>query len=192
MQEATFGTAVKTSIKTKGVIMDLIAKIDKEEVKELFSKNWLTHDAIWYGTCVQEMGQEKANEINKVAARTMATMEMGRILKLMGMPKDPSVQTFDELKEIVDTAMSAVKAKFMIFDYGFPEKNVLRGKYNRCFAFDGLSRFNLTEKYECGIIERIKGWLDHLKVSYEVVPDFKGCLMASEGKCEIDFRFDLA
>ena len=29
--------------------MDIMEKLDKDDIKELFSKNWLTHDAMWYG-----------------------------------------------------------------------------------------------------------------------------------------------
>jgi len=40
--------------------MDLLAKMNRNDVKEFFSKNWLTHDAMWYGKCVIELGSEVA------------------------------------------------------------------------------------------------------------------------------------
>jgi hypothetical protein len=49
----------------------------------------------------------------------------------------------------------------------------------------------MIESYDCGIIERVKGWLDSLGVAYQVAPEFNGCLMHQKGQCEIDFRFDL-
>jgi len=60
--------------------MDLIKMLNKDEVKELFSRNWMTHDAMWYGICVQELGQQKANAINKAAVRLMAAVEIKRVL----------------------------------------------------------------------------------------------------------------
>ena len=69
--------------------MDLMEKLDKKEIREFFSKNWMTHDAMWFGSVMRELGAEKANEINK-------------ILKLMDKPKDAVITTFEELKEIID------------------------------------------------------------------------------------------
>lgn len=56
--------------------MDLMNNLNKNDVKELFSKNWMTHDAMWYGSCMQELGPEKANQLNKTAVRLMATIEI--------------------------------------------------------------------------------------------------------------------
>ena len=171
--------------------MELIKDLNKDEVRELFSKNWLTHDAMWYGNCVQEVGPEKANHLNKTAVRLMGGIEIKRIIKLMGKEKEYRVHTFDELAEIIDTAFRLVQTSFMTFDFSFPEKNLLRGQFNQCFAHDGVSKFGMIESYDCGIIERVKGWLDNLGVTYTVDPEFKGCLMHQNGQCVIDFRFDL-
>lgn len=40
--------------------MDLMETLNRDAVKDLFSKDWLTHDAMWYGSCMQELGPEKA------------------------------------------------------------------------------------------------------------------------------------
>lgn len=45
--------------------MDLLEKMNKTDLKELFSKNWLTHDAMRYGNCVFDQGPEIANRLNK-------------------------------------------------------------------------------------------------------------------------------
>ena len=169
--------------------MDLLAKMDKNMVKELFSKNWLTHDAMWYGSCVQELGPEKANQLNKGAVRLMAGIEIKRILKQMGKDKGYSVKGFDDLVDIIETAFHLVQTSFMKFDFSFPEKNLLRGQFNYCFAYEGVKKFGLIDTYDCGIVERVKGWLDALGVKYTST-DFTGCLMHECGKCIIDFRFE--
>ncbi|MCP4373412.1 MAG: L-2-amino-thiazoline-4-carboxylic acid hydrolase [Deltaproteobacteria bacterium] len=171
--------------------MDLMQRLNRNEVKELFSKNWLTHDAMWYGSCMQELGPEKANRLNKMAVLLMAGIEIKRIVKLMGKPKDHTVETFSELAEIFETAFQLVQTSFLTFDFSFPEKNVLRGRFNECFAHDGVKKYGMIADYECGIFERIKGWLDSLGVKYSMIPDFTGCLMHKNGRCEVDFRFDL-
>jgi len=140
---------------------------------------------------VQELGPEKANQLNTGAVRLMAGIEIKRILKLMGKPDGYLVKSYDELSEIIETAFHLVQTNFMRFDFGFPEKNLLRGQFNYCFAYEGVKKFGLINDYDCGIVERVKGWLDELGIKY-TSKDFTGCLMQKYGKCVIDFSFELA
>lgn len=172
--------------------MDLMNTLDKKEIREFFSKGWMTHDAMWLVGVMQETGVEKANEINKNAVKAMAAIEIKRIMKLMGKPQNAVVTTFEELKEIIDTTYKLIKPEFMKLYYGFPEKNVFRGGFHECFAHQGVSQVGLIDVYQCGIIMRVQGWLDNLGVKYETTPAvFDGCLMHRTGKCEIEFRFNL-
>ena len=171
--------------------MDLIGKLSREEIKELFSKNWMTHDAMWYGNCMHELGPEKANRLNKCAVRLMAAIEIKRIAKLMGKTKDFQIQSLDELAEIIATAFQVVQTDFMKFDFSFPEKNVLHGKFYECFAHDGVKKFGMIDAYECGIIERVKGWIETFGVKYTMIPEFTGCLMHQTGSCEVDLQLKL-
>lgn len=170
--------------------MELMENLDKYEIKEFFSKGWLTHDAMWFYHCLQEFGAEHANSINKSAIKSMAAVEINRILKLMNREKEP-VDTFDSLREIIDTTFKFIQPRFMKIYYDFPEKNVFRGGFSECFAYEGVRKFGLIDLYQCGVLVRIHGWLDSLGVQYEMVPDFTGCLMHRNRKCEIMFRFNL-
>ena len=49
----------------------------------------------------------------------------------------------------------------------------------------------MIETYECGILERVRSWLDTLEVGYQMTPEFSGCLMHQQGSCEVDFHFAL-
>ena len=120
----------------------------------------------------------------------MAGIEIKRIMKLMGKPKGHSAKTFDELAEIIATSFQLVQTSFLTFDFSFPEKNLLRGRFSECFAYEGVKKFGMIEHYDCGIVERVKGWLDGLGVSYKMAPDFTGCLMHQNGKCEVDLHLD--
>ncbi len=102
--------------------MDLMKKRKKGEVKELFSKNWMTHDAMWYGSCMQALGPNRANQLNKGAVRLMAGIEIKRILKLMGRPRGYALNDFGDLTEIIKTAFHLVQTSFMKFDSLFPKK----------------------------------------------------------------------
>ena len=170
--------------------MDLMDKLDKKEIKEFFSKGWMTHDAMWLYLCMQELGTEKANKINKEAVKSMAGIEIHRILKLMGRGKDP-ITAFNDIKEIIDTGFKLIQPEFMKMHYEFPRKNVMRGGFDKCFAYEGVKRFGMVENYQCGIVIRIQSWLDSLCVRHDTVPELDGCLMHKHGKCDIEFRFYL-
>lgn len=171
--------------------MELLEKLDKKQIREFFSKGWMTHDAMWLYHCMQELGPEMANKINIASVRSMSLVEIKRILKLMGRNSEP-VQTFDELKEIIDTTYKLILPEFMKLYYGFPEKNLFRGGFHECFAYEGMKKFGMIGVYQCGILERVKGWFDGLGVKYEMTPEISGCLMHSSGNCEVVFRTDLA
>jgi hypothetical protein len=171
--------------------MDLMEKLNKKEIREFFSKGWMTHDAMWLYHCLQEFGAEKANKVNQAAVKSMAAIEIQRVLKLMNKEKGV-ITSFEELKEIIDTTFKLILPKFMKFYYSFPEKNRFRGGFYECFAHDGLKKFGMLDFYQCAIITRVQGWIDGLGVKYDLSPEFTGCLMHKNGKCEMEFKFDLA
>jgi Family of unknown function (DUF6125) len=159
-----------------------------KEVKEILIKNWMTHDAMWFYHCLQECGIERTNKINKAAVRSMAIIEIKRVQKAIGMDK---VETFEDLKSMVDATFNTVRGDFMDFTYGFPSPNILRGDWRGCFAYDGIKRLGIIDQYQCGILERIYGWLDGMGVKYSVSPEVTGCMMHTDGKCYRDITFNL-
>ena len=170
--------------------MELMKQLDKDDIREFFSKGWLTHDAMWYYHCLRELGADQANRINQAAVKAMAGVEIQRILKLMKLDKS-SITTFDRLKEVIDTTYKLIQPRFMKIFYDFPEKNVFRGGFSECFAYDGVKKIGMIDIYQCGVIARVRGWFDTLGIQYEMTPDFTGCLMHKTGACEIRFTFNL-
>ena len=163
--------------------------LKKDELKEILIKNWMSHDATWFYNCLQECGIEKTNKINKAAVRAMGMIEIKRIQKALGMDK---VETFEDFKLLSDATWGIVKGKFMKFSYSYPAKNVLRGGFESCFAYEGIKQIGAIEQYQCGIFERIYGWFDGIGMKYSVSPQVEGCMMHSEGRCfrEIMFSVD--
>jgi hypothetical protein len=163
--------------------------LKKNELKEILIKNWMTHDAMWFFHCYQECGIDRTNKINKAAIRSMAAIEIRRIKKAVGMDK---VETFEDLKSLVDSAFDTLTGDFMDFTYSFPSANVLHGEWKNCFAYDGIKRLGIIDRYQCGILERIYGWFDGLGIKYSVAPQVEGCMMHTDGKCfrDITFNFD--
>jgi hypothetical protein len=167
--------------------MEPLDTISKRDLREFLTKGWMTHDAMWFYHCSQEIGMEKTNKINRSAVRSMAAIEAKRVSKLMGL----KVESFDDLKRILNEGFAIIKADFMNFTYEFPEQNVFRWNIFGCFAYDGIKGLGLIDQYECGIKERAYGWMDGLGIEFEVQPDTLACTMHTTGKCVTDIKLKL-
>ncbi|OGP91547.1 MAG: hypothetical protein A2031_09195, partial [Deltaproteobacteria bacterium RBG_19FT_COMBO_43_11] len=131
--------------------------LQKEDLKELLNKGWMTHDAMWFYNCLQECGIEKTNKINKAAIRDMSAIEIKRIQKAVGAGQ---LNTFDEFKSFFDIAMKIATGKFMKCKYSMPAHNLIRGEWESCFAYEGIKALGVIDRYECGIMLRIETWLE--------------------------------
>ncbi len=171
---------------------NVLEKIEKKDLRELLSKGWITHDAMWLYHVIQECGIEKAAKINVAAVDSMSVIEIRRIQKALGYGKDP-ITDFDALFRLMTEAFGIIKADFMKFEFNAPEKNVCEWKWadGKCFAFEGVSGLGAIDGYKCGIIKRIEGWLNGLGVEYRMEPSINECLMKNDGKCRGRFVFDL-
>jgi hypothetical protein len=163
--------------------------LNKQELKEILIKNWMTHDAMWFYYCLQECGIEQTNKINKAAIRAMGMIEIKRIQKAVGVDK---VETFEDFKSLVKIAFQTLTGDFMDFTYSFPSENILHGEWKSCFAYNGIKQIGAIDQYQCGIMERIYAWLNGLGIKYSVSPQVEGCMMHTDGKCfrDITFSFD--
>ena len=159
------------------------------------AKGWMTHDAMWFYHCVQELGIEQTNRINLAAIQSMSAIEIKRIMSALGFSNNHVVKTFDELVDIMNGSFDLVRGKFMKFNILVPKKNNIRWECEKgnCFAYEGVVRLGVIEGYQCGIMTRIKGWLQALGVDYTMNPKTRGCLMyrSKSGKCRHDFIFNL-
>lgn len=160
--------------------------IDQNEWRDLLHKSWMTHDGMWFRYCLELCGIEKANQINKAAIYAAAQVEAKRLAKLFGVPQ---INSFAELCDFIQQATAVMQADFMQFTFEIPEDNVLRWHMHRCFAYEGVSRLGVIDQYQCGIFERLKGWLDGLGIPYTITPQVEGCMMHSDGRCYREFHF---
>ena len=61
--------------------MSVLDRYEKERIRDLLGKGWLTHDGMWFFNVYQQLGVEKANAINKAAIQSLAPIEMSRARK---------------------------------------------------------------------------------------------------------------
>ena len=170
--------------------MNLFKELDKQELKELLVKCWMTHDGSWFYNSVKEFGIDAANKLNKGAIRNLAPFEIKRIKEAMGM-ENVTITTFEQLKNFIDAAFSVLKGNFMKFKYTFPEKNHLYWEMSTCFAYKGMKLIGVKDNYECGVLFRVCCWLDTLGIKYEVEPEINKCLLYTQEKCTGYMKFNL-
>ena len=160
--------------------------LEKNELKELLNKGWMTHDAMWFYHCLGECGIEQTNRINKAAVKSMAAIEIKRIQKALGIGH---LDSFEEFKLFFKKVMEIVSGKFMKYNFSFPEINLIRSEWESCFAYEGIKGLGVIDRYECGIMLRIETWFDALGIKYEVKPMVTGCMMHTDGQCFREYRF---
>lgn len=167
---------------------DALDRLDKPQLKGLLVKNWMTHDAMWFGNAVNEVGIETANKLNRAAVRSMAGIEARRILRILGME---GVTNFEEMRSFFDGASALVLGDFMDFSWKWhPADFSVTFEWHSCFAHDGVTMLGVADDYECGIFERIYGWMDTLGVAWTISPDTLHCTMHTEGRCARTMTFD--
>lgn len=161
--------------------------IDRDQLKQLLTRGWMTHDGMWFSRCLQALGMEKANELNRGAIRAMAGLEVKRVKRALGMDE---INDIKALREFFSGAFGLLLGDFMSFDCQWGGSSV-RLDMERCFAHRGMVALGVAERYECGIFERIYAWLDVLGVEYTPGPQPPLCQMWHHGRCrrEIELRF---
>jgi len=161
--------------------------VEGGQLKEILIKNWMTHDAMWFYHCAQQFGMEKTNVVNKAAVRTMAGVEIKRLKKAMGVER---IETFDEFRVFFSAVMEVVLGDFMKSTFSFPGHNLVHGEWKTCFAYDGLAKYGVIDRYRCAIMDRVEGWFEALEIPFTVTPVVDGCMMHTDGRCYRDYRFE--
>ncbi|HQI82153.1 MAG TPA: hypothetical protein PLR71_11425, partial [Deltaproteobacteria bacterium] len=130
---------------------------------------------------------------NKAAIRSLSAMEIKRALVLFGLDAQ-SIESFEQVRKVIDAAFLVSCGDFMGFSYTFPRHNVLRWEFadKACFAYRGMQRMGVVDRYECGVLYRVCCWLDHVGVRYAASRDITGCLMDETGTCSGELRFQFA
>jgi len=162
------------------------AEIEKKQIQEFLTTGWISHDAAWLSLCAAELGMDRTNALNRAAARQMARGEARRILRLLGVRV---IENYEELQQFLLTGFELIRGSFMRFELDFPGENRMVWAVPRCFAHDGMKKMNLIHEYQCGIVERVLGWMEALQIPIRIEPHPVGCLMHEHGQCRMIVNF---
>ncbi len=155
-------------------------------VKDYLTKSWLTHDAMWFFNAYNEFGIETANRLNLAAIRAMVPLEIKRARKLYGVAGE-RFESFEEFYLFMMAVLRLVLPSSLLDCFTTEMKGpgtfCWEWKKGECFAYKGVSMLGCIDRYECGVIARIRCWLDELGVEYRLEPEISGCMMHEKGFC---------
>ncbi len=175
--------------------MGSLEKIEKTEIRDLLGKGWLTHDGMWFYSTYLECGIDKANQLNKAAIKSMASFEMDRMKRILGIVQE-DLGSFDQLFQFMLAALELTlpESVYKNFHLVPSAENLIHWKWNdmKCFAYTGMKQIGLIDGYRCGVIYRVECWLEALGVQYAIQPVIEGCLMHEKGVCEGDIQVFLS
>lgn len=144
---------------------------------------------MWFMHCLNTVGIEVTNELNKAAVKSMAMIEAKRLKKALNMAE---VKNFDDLKQIIDKGFEIFQADFMKFSKSYPSENVLHWEIGECFAYSGVKKLGAIDRYKCVIFERPASWFDALEIAYTLLPKIDCCTRQVDkiDSCVFEFRFE--
>ncbi len=164
-----------------------MTRLDNEALKQLLTRGWMTHDAMWFAGVMREYDMDAANKINKAAIRAIAPFEVRRLKKALGID---TVQSCHALRSFFEGAFDLLVGDYMQVRWSWqPGEDSAQLDIIRCFAREGMQRMGLLDTYACGIYERMFAWLDELCIDYQASPRVTGCMATDGSACSMSFRF---
>jgi hypothetical protein len=158
-----------------------------EQIKDLLLRNWMTHDALWYGEVAKNFGMGAASPMNLRVCRQLGRIEFTRFLKAVGAsaPRD-----FASYRELFEAGQEIFVPEFITFEFEYREPNTQIFRVGDCFAHKGMEKSGVLSEYECGIFVRIEGWFDAMGLKYSRDQDLSRCLKYKGLECVIAYQFD--
>lgn len=171
--------------------MQLNGNITKKETVDLLNKCWMTHDGMWFFHCLQEFGIDTTNKINKSAIKSLSSIEIQRIKNTLGI--DNETDNYDDFRSFFEGASKLMIPDFMNVTFSYPEKNKMAWEFKqgKCFAYTGIKRIGSIDRYECGVLYRIKCWMEELGIKHKFNPEIDRCLMHRTGNCSGEIQLFL-
>jgi hypothetical protein len=99
-------------------------------------------------------------------------------------------RNMDEFREHFEAGSKVFVPEFIDFSITYPGNDTMVTNVEHCFAHAGMEQMGVLADYECGIFERIEGWLDAMGVKYTLTPDLSRCLKFKGEECKVTVKFE--
>ncbi len=165
-----------------------LAKLPSEQREQILIGFWMSHDARWFAAAARTLGMDTANLLNREAVHAEGKAEARRLARLLGIGPVRSTDEYLALQDVLAGFLAPGLLDYQVVKANADLFEILIG---RCFANENVVRAGMAEEYECGIVERILGWLDGLGVQHEIRPALGRCLKVRGQECryQVQLRF---
>jgi len=151
-----------------------------EMEKDLLIKGWMSHDARWFMAVAEHFGIEAASRLNQIVARELGRVEMKRFMKTLALS---SPQNMEEYLNIKKAALSLFGPDLIEYEIKILDHQSYAMQLKRCFAHENIVRAGIKDQYECGILARLRGWIDAQGLEHELQPALGRCMMVLGKEC---------
>ena len=164
--------------------MRSIEDLSRRELAVFLNKCWMTHDGMWFFHCFQELGIDTTNRLNRAAIKSLAPIEIKRIINILDVDAG-EIKSISALRDFFKATTDLVIPDFMGVKWHFLENNIIRWKFDKekCFAYKGIGMMGAIDRYQCGVLYRIKCWIEELGIRHQFKPEIAGCLMHLASFC---------
>lgn len=162
-------------------------ELSSEERRSLLVNNWMSHDGLWLSAVAQRFGAAAANELNRQVCNAIGRVDARRLARALGISE---IETMEQYLRFFNDAYSLYRPSGIDMTIE-ADRNVQRFDVTRCFAYQGIIKAGLAPVYECGIFERLLGWLDEMGLRYSLEPPIGRCLMVLGQPCRRTITLDL-
>lgn len=113
---------------------------NQEQLRDILIKNWMTHDALWYGEVAKRLGMKEASPLNLRVSRELGRVECRRLMKEFNttFPKNMA-----QYVELFDFVMGVFGPTFPKWEIEYPGDNIQVFRISECFAHRGMEKAGL-------------------------------------------------
>jgi len=114
--------------------------INQDQLKNILIKNWMTHDALWYGEVAAKFGMSEASPMNLRVCRKLGQIEFGRLMKMVEIPSPKNIEEYQELFELGEHVFFP---DFVSAQISYPGNDSQIFDFLDCFAYKGMKKLGL-------------------------------------------------
>lgn len=162
-----------------------LKRLSRAEREAFIIQCWMSHDARWFQAAAMTCGLETAQRINQLAVREEGRVEARRLSRRLRLPEVKSARDYLRLQETIIGLLGPDLLDYRLTSITTDGFDL---EIDRCFAHDNVTKAGIVDQYECGIIPRVLGWLDHTGLDFELLPVPGRCLVAQGKACRYSFR----
>lgn len=146
----------------------------------LMARCWMAHDANWFAVVEASLGTETANRLSRSAAQAQGRFEAREAMRLFALP---AVTTLEEYLTLQQLLLGLLAPGVLRHEIEVVDDETCRMRITRCLVHENVVRAGMAERYACGVMARIAGWLQGVGVRYSLGPCLEGCPLGRGDAC---------